>query len=139
MKYYLIVLILISGLLMSCGGSKKIVNTEQTNQTTVAKEEVKGEIVIKRNAPEVETDMMDTPKEEPKKETLVVPNTDVKPNDGIMVDTPIPAKKPLEAFDHASYNDLVATYVSDQGNVNYNGFKKNWSKIANRNKNFRIN
>ena len=37
--------------------------------------------------------------------------------------------KPLEAFNHTTYGDLVAKYVSPEGNVNYDGFKSNWSVL----------
>ncbi|MFT5892721.1 MAG: hypothetical protein ACI9Y7_002833 [Dokdonia sp.] len=131
MKYHIIALTLVACILTACGGSKKIVNTEQVKQTTAVEEKVEKETVIEREAPEVEKDMMDIPKEEPKKDILVVPNTDVKPNDETIADAPIPEKMPLEAFDHTSYGDLVIKYVSDQGNVDYDGFKRNWGSLRN--------
>jgi hypothetical protein len=131
MKYHIITLTLIACILTACGGSKKIVNTEQVKQDTVVEQKTEKETVIEREAPEVEKDMMDTPKEEPKKEIVVVPNTDVKPNEEKMADVPIPEKLPLEAFDHTSYSDLVVKYVSAEGNVDYDGFKRNWSSLRN--------
>ena len=131
MKYHIIIVTLVACILTACGGSKKIVNTEQVKQDTVVEEKVEKETVIEREAPEVEKDMMDMPKEEIKKDILVVPNTDVKPNDETMADAPVPEKMPLEAFDHTSYGDLVVKYVSKEGNVDYNGFKRNWSSLRN--------
>ncbi|WP_299678238.1 DUF547 domain-containing protein [uncultured Dokdonia sp.] len=139
MKYYLIALALTTGILTACGGSKRIATTEQQTKQTVtinenaAKEEVKTETktVIEREAPEVEKDMMEAPKKDTKEETTVVLNTDIQPNEEKMADVPVPTIKPLEAFDHTSYGDLVATYVSPQGNVDYDGFKRNWSTLRN--------
>ncbi len=129
MKYHILIVTLITCLLTACGGSKKIVNTEQVKQVTTVEEEK--ETVIEREAPEVEKDMMDTPKEAPKKDITIVPNTDVKPNDEIMADSPVPEKLPLEAFDHTSYGELVVKYVSTEGNVDYDGFKRNWGSLRN--------
>ncbi|GGG37570.1 DUF547 domain-containing protein [Dokdonia pacifica] len=135
MKYYLIALTLITGILTACGGSKRIAATEQTKQTVtvkenVVKEEVKTETktVIEREAPEVEKDMMEAPKKE---ETLIVPNTDIQPNEEKMGEAEVPVKNILEAFDHTSYDDLISKYVSEQGNVDYDGFKRNWSSLRN--------
>lgn len=131
MKYHILTGILLTCTLIACGGSKKIVNTEQTKQVDVVEEKEEKESAIKREAPEVEKDMMETPKENPQKEILVVPSTDVKPNDETMADASVPDKILLEAFDHTTYNDLLATYVSSEGNVNYDGFKRNWSTLRN--------
>lgn len=128
MKYYILILAIISGILTAaCGGSKKLVTT--SNKDIAIVEEVEKKAPIEREAPEVEKDMMETPKEEPKKEIPVTPTTDSKTNEKEMTDVSVPAKKPLEAFDHTSYDDLVATYVSKEGNVDYDGFKRNWSAL----------
>lgn len=36
-----------------------------------------------------------------------------------------------ETVNHDSFNDLLKTYVSPAGNVDYNGFKANWGKLRN--------
>lgn len=127
MKYYLITIVLIAGILTACGGSKNLVTTP--NKDIAVAEKTENKTVIEREAPEVEKDMMDAPKEERKKEIPVTPTTDIRPNEEKMADVPVPVKKPLEAFDHTSYDDLIAAYVSDQGNVDYDGFKRNWGTL----------
>ena len=132
MKYYLIGLIVATGILTACGGSKKIASTQQTTQTTTVttNQKVAKETVVEREAPEVEKDMMEGPKDLPKKEeTLVVPNTDVTPNEEKKGEPEVPVKTILEAFDHTSYGDLVAQYVSPEGNVDYDAFKRNWGTL----------
>lgn len=39
--------------------------------------------------------------------------------------------KTVEAFDHSSWNNLLQKYVSNQGNVNYKGFKSEHSSLSN--------
>lgn len=123
MKYHIGIGIVLAFTLTACGGSKKIVSTEETKQVTTVEEKIEKQIVIEREAPEVEKDLMETPKE------TTLPNTDVPPNDETVSEALVPNKTPLEAFDHTSYNDLVTSYVSTDGNVNYEGFKKNWSTL----------
>jgi len=129
MKYYLITLVLVTGILTACGGSKKLVTAP--NKDVAVAEKVEEKTVSEREAPEVEKDMMEAPKENTKEETAIVPNTDVQPNEEKKADVPVPTIKPLEAFDHTNYDGLIAKYVSEQGNVNYDGFKRNWSTLRN--------
>jgi len=131
MKYRVLTGILLACTLVACGGSKKIISTEETKQVAVVEEKTAKETVIKREAPEVEKDMMETPKEEPQKEIPSPQNTDTKPNNETIADAPVLEKLPLEAFDHTNYHDLVTSYVSTEGNVNYEGFKRNWSTLRN--------
>ena len=133
MKYHILTGILLACTLIACGGSKKIVNTEQIKQVATVEEKAEKETVIEREAPEVEKDMMETPKKEPQKEISTPQNTDTKTHDEneTVANTSVPDKIPLEAFDHTNYNDLVATYVSNEGNVNYVGFKRNWNTLRN--------
>jgi len=131
MKYRILTGILLACTLVACGGSKKLVTPEQTKQVAVVEEKIAKETVIEREAPEVEKDMMETPKDTPQKEISTPQNTEAKPKDETVADTTVLDKAPLEAFDHTSYDDLVATYVSTEGNVNYDGFKRNWSTLRN--------
>ncbi|MBE9489992.1 MAG: DUF547 domain-containing protein [Bacteroidetes bacterium] len=39
--------------------------------------------------------------------------------------------KPQEAFNHSAWNDLLQKYVSNQGNVNYKGFKTEHTALKN--------
>jgi len=127
MKYYILVLVIISGILTAaCGGSKKLV-TSPNKDVAVLEKEVIAKEVIERKTPEVETDIIDTPETpiiEEKKE-MIEKEIETTAKEVMVKENP----KPLEAFDHTSYGDLVARYVSQEGNVNYNGFKSNWSVL----------
>lgn len=122
----LLYLIVITFVCISCGGSKKVITTAQPEP------EVQAETVIetKQDPPEIETDVIDVPQE-----------TDIEVEIEREEETTemITPKEPLEEAEiiedtilfpnHASFGELLAAYVTPQGNVNYNGFKNNWSAL----------
>ncbi|MEP0262491.1 DUF547 domain-containing protein [Dokdonia sp.] len=123
MKYYILAIVIVSGILTACGGSKKIVSAQPTKDIAIAEKDI-----TERKAPEVETDIIDTPNtpiEEAKEEI------EEKEIEASVVKEEIVKEilKPLEAFDHTSYGDLVVKYVSPEGNVDYDGFKRNWGVL----------
>lgn len=130
MKHYILALVIVSGIVTAaCGGSKKIVSAP-TKDVAIAEKEKMAKEVIERKAPEVETDIIETP-EVPKTPTI----EEKKEMTEKEIETPAKevivkeVSKPLEAFNHTTYGDLVAKYVSPEGNVNYDGFKSNWSVL----------
>lgn len=130
MKHYILALVIVSGIVTAaCGGSKNIVSAP-TNDVAIAEKEVTSKKIIERKAPEVETDIIETP-ETPKtpsieeKKEMVEKEIETPVKETMIKEDP----KPLEAFNHTTYGDLVAKYVSPEGNVNYDGFKSNWSVL----------
>ena len=67
-------------------------------------------------APVKVTEVNETPIEPEVKEVEVLHAEDLQ------IENIIP--KPVETFDHSSFNGLLQKHVSTQGNVNYNSFKK---------------
>lgn len=121
----LLYLIVITFLCISCGGSKKVIATPQPEP------EVQAETVIetKQDPPEIETDVIDVPQEtvvEVKEETeeIITPQEPVE-------EAEIVVKNIVLYPNHASFGELLAAHVTPQGNVNYNGFKSNWSALRN--------
>ena len=130
MKHYILALVIVSGIVTAaCGGSKNIVSSP-TNDVAIAEKEATSKEVIERKAPEVETDIIETP-ETPKtpsieeKKEMVEKEIETPVEETMVKEDP----KPLEAFNHTTYGSLVAKYVSPEGNVNYDGFKSNWSVL----------
>lgn len=114
-------ILLFAGLFASCGGSKQAVST--TPSPVVVIEE---KVIIKdtpNTAPEVETDIIETP-EVPAQTNQVPPEMDEP-----VIDEPTIEEHIDEAFDHNSFNTLLSNFVSPKGNVNYPEFKKQWSTL----------
>ncbi|RNC84152.1 MAG: DUF547 domain-containing protein [Winogradskyella sp.] len=97
-------------LLASCGGSKKAIEnkaqkqevTQQTQTTEPVKEVVEEQVERKEKVEKV-------------KEFSNTNTETVKPL--------TEAKKPVEAFNHSSYHQLLQTHVSKEGNVDYDAIK----------------
>lgn len=122
-RYYILATAIVSGILTACGGSKKIASAQQTKDVAIVEKEV-----IERKAPEVETDIIDTPDISIKETKEEIEEKEIEVSvvkEEIIKEIP----KPLEAFDHTTYGDLVVKYVSPEGNVNYDGFKRNWNVL----------
>lgn len=127
MKYYTIASIFIFSLLTACGGSKKIATSGQTKQNSIVKEKIEDkEVKIIKIDKELKEILVEKPKN---KSAEVLDNQANLNKENTTIATS--NKKTLEAFDHTGYNNLIAIYVSDEGNVNYNGFKRNWSTLRN--------
>ena len=127
MKYYTITLIFIFSLLTACSGSRKIATLGQTKQNSIVKQKIEDKKdTIFKNDKELKEIIV----EKTKKESVKVLDNQINLNkENTTIATSM--KKTLEAFDHTSYNNLIANYVSDEGNVNYDGFKRNWSALRN--------
>lgn len=127
MKYYTIASIFIFSLLTACGGSKKIATSGQTKQNSIVKEKIEDKEV---KIIKIDKELKEIIVEKPKNKSAEVLDNQTKLN---KENTTIATsnKKTLEAFDHTGYNNLIAIYVSDEGNVNYNGFKRNWGTLRN--------
>lgn len=127
MKYYTIASIFIFSLLTACGGSKKIATSGQTKQNSIVKEKIEDKEV---KIIKIDKELKEIIVEKPKNKSAEVLDNQTKLN---KENTTIATsnKKTLEAFDHTGYNNLIAIYVSDEGSVNYNGFKRNWGTLRN--------
>lgn len=118
--------------LVSCGAGNKAV-AAATTPVEVIEEKVtivpKEEIPVVPETPEV----LEVPeKPEMIEETPVVESPEPEPEISEViedqVETPDPA--PTIAYpNHNTFGSLLATNVSPQGNVNYSGFKNNWSTL----------
>ena len=142
MKHLFIALVTTLGIIIvSCGGAKNAVAESNTAAVEVIEEKVT--IVPKEEMAEPE--VIETPEVPAIPET---PETPEKP----MIEKEVPATEPktpevievpepevaaiiedevntLIYPNHSTFNQLLATHVSPQGNVNYNGFKSNWSTL----------
>lgn len=119
--------------LTSCGSKKALTNQEKTSapvsqENTITK-------VPESTTPEVETDPIETPETpiapEPPSVEIVQPEP---PADAIPEPNQIPVEEvestlSLAFPDHNSFGSLLATHVTPEGNVNYAGFKANWSTL----------
>ena len=119
MKYYISILILF--VVSSCCATNEVVKTQPKQSEEITE-------VLPPNPPEisntpviVETPTVETPKEPEVKEEEILNAEDAQ------VDTP----KPIESFDHSTFNDLLQKHVSKQGNVNYNGFISDRTALTN--------
>jgi hypothetical protein len=113
-------LLLFAGLLASCGGSKQVAST--TPAPVVVIEE---KVIIKdtpNTAPEVETDIIEAPAAAAPDQSNQAPPAEV-------IEEPAMAVPTDEVFDHKPFGNLLASYVSPKGNVNYPEFKKQWSAL----------
>ena len=95
-------------LIFSCGSSKQIAST-QTEETVQIEAQQKEEINISLEVEET----IETPPEVESNETI----------EDVIVEPEIIETSEHEAFNHDRWNNLLQRHVSDQGNVNYKGFK----------------
>lgn len=119
--------------LTACGTKKAITATEEiaASQET----ETAATVIPEREAPEVETDIIETPtppatpipvavkvvQPEPTKDAVAEPT--LEPVEEVV-------ERPLVAFpNHNNFGSLLATHVTPEGNVNYAGFKSNWNVL----------
>tara|TARA_R110001632_G_scaffold26609_3_gene71852 strand:- start:539 stop:1447 length:909 start_codon:yes stop_codon:yes gene_type:complete len=115
--------LLFAGLLASCGGSKQAVSTAPAPVVVIEEKVIIND--TPNTAPEVETDIMETPESpEQTNQTPPVVEIDEPTMDESAIEEPFG-----EAFDHKSFNTLLVNYVSPKGNVNYPEFKKQWSTL----------
>jgi hypothetical protein len=111
MNNYIVTFLLFFSL-SACCGTNKVVERPQEEKNEVA-------VLLDREALEIieETQTIDN-----ESQPLPIEST---------TDEMIEVVKTTEAFDHSIFNGLLKKHVSDRGNVNYNGFKKDISALRN--------
>lgn len=108
--------------LTACCGTKKAIETQSKEPKEIAE-------VIPPKAPKTPK-VIETPTAEtPKKSEVEVKEEDILYAEDVQVDYVTP--KPVEAFDHSTFDDLLQKHVSKQGNVNYNGFTSDRATLRN--------
>ena len=125
-------IIIVIALLASCGSSKGAVkNTAKTKTETIAKatesETTKAKTLTEAVADTSKEVMVKEEDAITKEEVMVkeeMVKTENKPKKDVMIKNVSP-----EAFDHASFNDLLQNYVSAEGNVDYAGIKAQRSAL----------
>lgn len=106
-----IVFVLSLMLFFACGGSKKIVQkTNSTTDTTTEKDTLKITQPTEKKVTNLLVEKTESPEEK---------STKLKPQPVI----------PPEAFDHKIWSTLLQKHVSQNGTVNYKGFKNDQSKL----------
>lgn len=116
---------------MACGGAKKAVSNTQTETIEVIEEKVT--LPQKEELPEPQIPVVPEPPAQP--ETPEMPEKPDVMEETPALETPIAVEEVVEVEEtiaypnHSPFNQLLATHVSPQGNVNYSGFKSNWSAL----------
>ena len=113
--------------LIACGGSKNAVASAPPVEV------IEEKVVIPTPVPDVpevpETpEVPEIPEPEPIVEEVVPVVETPEPTVETVVE-PVVETKTLAFPDHNTFNQLLASNVSPQGNVNYTGFKNNWSAL----------
>lgn len=105
-------------LIVSCCGSKQIVSTPPTED--IVQVEQQPDVIVEQEAEiEIEeTEIIETPAEIEESEIKIVEEVEAAPE---IIE--------VETFNHDSWNSLLQKHVSDQGNVNYKGFKADKTKL----------
>lgn len=123
MKHLNILFIIVSLFFISCSASKRVTqNTKQKTETTIAK----AEPIVKK---------IEIPKEEEKEghqEEIILETVNKETEKKPVENTKEPIKKvteSIELFNHTSWNSLIYQNVASNGDVNYKGFKNNWSVL----------
>lgn len=98
-------------IIASCGSSKQIAST--TTEDIIQVEQQKPDVVDEQEIEDIV--IIETPSEIEEPETEIVQE--------IVVEPEIIESNEPETFDHDLWNSLLQKHVSEQGNVNYKGFK----------------
>jgi len=123
-------------LFTACGSKKTIATTEEITASQEAKAPTP--VIPAPKAPEVETDIIDTPEKPEIPDTPAPTPIEVVQPEVPKEEKPAAIEIPEESNisspalvfpNHSSFGSLLATYVTPEGNVNYNGFKNNWSAL----------
>lgn len=131
MKHLNITIIIVSLFFMSCSASKRAAQKNQQNITQT-------QTTVKQNTSTTSAEETERKEDE---EVIVKPIIEDKKNIEEEIEI---SKKVIEAtktetgenkeinnveelFDHSSWDDLIHQNVAENGDVNYKGFKQNWS------------
>lgn len=115
--YFLLFVIAIGA--YSCSSTKQVIKTEDNVP-----------IVESTSTPEVETPIHTTKTEDTQLEPESTIDTEIEIEETVIEDDVQTDYVTLNnVVDHSLWNELLQNHVSDQGNVNYQGFKTNRSKF----------
>jgi len=99
-------------ILVSCSGTKRVVETQKSKESTEAIVKAKDSIITEK--------------------TVAVVNDSIAKNEIIKEEEPlIEYDTTFETFNHSSWNNLLREHVSNSGNVNYLTFKNNRKTLLN--------
>lgn len=118
-------LVLLTALLSSCGGSKKIASTTPAPVTVIEEKVTINNTPIE--IPEVETEIIETP--ELPDESNQMPSEEIVETPAIEPPKAVDVELVDDYFDHSVLNQLLFKHVSVAGNVNYDAFKKDWKNL----------
>lgn len=134
----LVIVFAIGIILASCGSSKKAATSAQVPPIEVIEEKViikpqeELPVPVPPAVPEVPEiiEKPDVIEEEPPVEETT-PDIENLPEPEIVevVEEVVEVEETIGYPNHTSFNQLLSTHVSPQGNVNYSGFKSNWSAL----------
>ena len=116
-------LLFLGGLLSACGARKQVADTQATQPSVVIDDKV---TVPQQPEPP-------NPPAPPQEEVIeveeiieeAIESSEEEVEETVVTDTASSAV----LFDHSSYDALLTQYVSPEGNVNYAGFKSQWSVL----------
>ncbi|MGV6830450.1 MAG: DUF547 domain-containing protein [bacterium] len=110
-------LVLFTGIMLTaCSTSKKVIQSEQSNQSKKVEEIL----------PIVEEETTNTNEEE-KIEMDEISSSTEETSEEVVSENPDTLNS--ASFDHSQFNTLLQEYVSDQGNVNYKGIRNDWQSL----------
>ncbi len=137
MKYYPIIILFI--FVTSCSSTKKTIETSKKNIATSAR--VEDKVTLKNTIPKKENSELKrttTPLVTTKNIKDIPPKSLVK-NVKSIDTAKVTNKKKIIAFNHNEWNTLLKKHVTNQGNVNYKGFKTERKALLNYIKNLSNN
>lgn len=115
--------LLLSTLLFSCGNAQQLVSETPSNNTTQTSTVGTGtKVATTKPVRDMETlkpiSEQDSIKEINPQLIVVLPDTDPE------------VRAVIQKVDHSKWNELLEAFVSKQGNVNYEGFRNNRTKLT---------
>lgn len=117
-------ILLLAGLLASCGGSKTITSTTPAAVTVIEEKVTINE--TSTSVPLVETEVLETP--EIPVENIETQVEEVQ-EDTIVDDASMVTDNSIEIVNHVAFNQLLFKNVSPSGNVNYDAMKMDWKSL----------
>ncbi len=128
-KINLLIVTIVLFVFSSCSAAKRASKTTKSQEAK--KEIVESDIIKEVEATENVIEEETTPE-------VIVDNKENEVEIEIEVEKTVEEEKitiktitPIELFDHTTWNDLIHQNVAENGDVNYKGFKNNWSVLRN--------